>query len=88
MIILIQGLEDVEYKNASGREVKGVTVYGIVTEEDEDRPKLTGHRVFEQFFTGRASSDYSVGQEYELKFVIKKFKGEYHAYPDSLELVE
>ena len=88
MVILIQGLEDVEYKNASGREVKGVTVYGIVTEEDEDRPKLTGHRVFEQFFTGRASSDYSVGQEYELKFVIKKFKGEYHAYPDSLELVE
>lgn len=88
MIILIQGLEDVAYKNASGRDVKGVTVYGIVTEEDEEREKLTGNRTFEQFFTGRSSADYSVGQEYSLKFVIKKFKGEYHAYPDSLELVD
>lgn len=87
MIILIQGLEDIQYKNASGRDVSGVTVYGIITEEDEDRPKLTGNRTFEQFFSGRSSSQFKTGSEYELKFSIRKFKGEYHAYPDDLILI-
>ena len=88
MILLIQGLEDVEYKNKAGKDVSGLTVYGVITEEDYPRPKLTGQRTFEQYFSGKRSCDYETGQEYELKFVVKKFNGEYHAYPDDLVLVD
>lgn len=85
MKILVVGKKFVDYekKDGSGRST-GYEIKGIITEPDDQDENLEGNDVFSEYMRDPSALTAEINQEYEVIFTMRKFKGEYKAYPGKL----
>ena len=86
MIINLVGFKLVEYTGQDKVDRRGLEVYGVVVDSDDD--KITGHPVFSSYFANMLPADVEVGAIYEVVFETYQFKGEWRARPKALEVIK
>ena len=84
MTIKLVGYKLVEYTGKDNVDRKGLEVYGVVLDSDDD--KITGNPVFSSYFSDVVPADVEIGLDYNVIFETYQFKGEWRARPKSLEV--